>query len=377
MSDSIRLGFVGAGHRARRHIEEAYEIRSREYLLSDNYLNYPETEYKKYAETVPEWATDVSDMNPEVTALFDPDNEQLEMTTSLCEDNGDEPRVFESLETLLEFDGYDAVLICSPSHKHVDAAIPLIERDVDALCEKPLSNTLEGHDRIIEAAERSTNLFYPAYNLRSSPFFIRIKELLDQDAIGDLGMLSCHEVRGPFKDSYHYSQEQSGGALLDKNCHDFDLFNWYAESDPVRVSAFGGQHLLNQNTDIIDQATVTIEYENGVVGTLELCLYAPWSQRTRKYELRGTDGIVRSPEEETTIDRYSKDGHHRDSIETVGSHLGGDFVQMKRFLEGVEEDKAPPETLVEAKAAAAVAIAAEKAIREQRIVEINDDYSLR
>lgn len=377
MSDTVRLGFVGAGHRARRHISEAYEIRNREFFLCDNELNYPDITYEKYAETVPDWVTDVSDMNPEVTALFDPDDEQLEKSKAKCEDNGDRPEAFGTLDEFLQYDGYDAVLICSPSSNHVDSALPLTERDVDVLCEKPIASTLADHDRIIEAARASDNLFYPAYNLRSSPFFVRIKEMVEEGAIGDVGMMSCHEVRGPFKEGYHYSQEQSGGSLLDKNCHDFDLFNWYADADPVKVTAFGGQHFLNRNNDIIDQATVTVEYENDVVGTLELCLYAPWSQRTRKYELRGSEGILRSPEESTTIDQYSKDGHHRDSVETVGSHMGGDFVQMRRFLEGVLENKAPPETLVEAKKAAAVSIAAEKAIREGEVVEIDSEYDLR
>lgn len=377
MSDTIRLGFVGAGNRARVHIEQAYELRDREYFLCDNDLQYPENTYVNHAETVPEWVTDVSDLTPEVTALFDPNDSQLRQTQAVCDENGDDPAIFDSFEDFLRFDGYDAVLICSPSDSHIDAALPLLDRDVDILCEKPIATTLADHDRIIEAADQSDNLFYPAYNLRSSPFFIQLKELLEQNTIGDVGMLSCHEVRGPFKESYHYSQVRSGGSLLDKNCHDFDLFNWYLESDPVRVSAFGGQHALTRNTDIIDQATVIVEYDNGAIGTLELCLYAPWSQRTRKYELRGTEGLLRSPEESTTIDRYTQDGRHRDSIDTVGSHMGGDYVQMKRFLQGIREDRAPPETLEDAKKAAAVAIAAERAIQEREIIEIDSNYDLK
>lgn len=376
MSDTIRLGFVGTGHRSRAHLEQVYELRDRTYLFCDNDLDYPENTYENHARTAPDWVTDVSEVTPTVTALFDPDGRHLERTASTCADHGDEPALFDSLEAFLSEGVYDAVVVCSPSDAHVEPAIGLLERDVDVLCEKPLATTLADHDRIIDAAEGSSGSCYAAYNLRSSPFFAHLKDELDRGAIGRPGMLACQEVRGPFKESYHYSQARSGGALLDKNCHDFDLFNWYADADPVRVSAFGGQHVLERDTDVLDQATVIVEYENGVVGSLDLCLYAPWGQRTRRYELRGTEGVFRSPEEATTIERFASEGSHRTTIETVGSHMGGDYVQMHRFLSGVRGDADPPGTLLDAKKAAAVSIAAETAIRTGEVVTIDEAYDI-
>jgi predicted dehydrogenase len=371
-----RLGFVGTGNRARVHVEQVYALRDRRYAGTDD-AYATEHRYDTHAGAVPDWVESVADLEPRVTALFDPDPDQRARTRSLCAEHGDDPATFDSFEAFLDSGRFDAVVLVSPNDFHAEQAVALLRRDVDVLCEKPLADDLAGHDRIIAAADDSESFFYPAYNLRSAPFFARIKELLEEDAVGELGMVTCQEVRAPFKDSYHYAQERSGGALLDKNCHDFDLFNWYVDADPVRVSAAGGQHVLDRDASALDQASVVVEYENGVVGTLELCMYAPWGQRGRGYELRGSDGLLRSPEAEGAIDRYTRRGRDRLTVDTSGSHGGADAVQMRRFLRGLAGEAEPPGDLEDAKKAAAVALAGERAVETGESVRIDADYDIR
>jgi predicted dehydrogenase len=325
---------------------------------------------------VPDWVESVADLEPRVTALCDPDPGERGLTADLCAEHDEAPAEFDSLEAMRREGTYDAVVVTSPNDTHVEVVLPLLEEDVDLLCEKPIATTVEDHERIIDAVGGSSGAFYPAYNLRSSPYFRGIKELLGDGAVGELGMITCHEVRAPLVNGYRYSQERSGGALLEKNCHDFDLFNWYADADPVRVSAAGGQHVLDADTDILDQASVVVEYENGVVATLELCLYAPYDQRGRSYELRGSDGLLRSPEDETAIDHYSRDGRERIEVQASGGHAGADDVQFHRFLRTLAGEAEPPGDLEDAKKAAAVALAGERAVETGESVAIDDDYRL-
>lgn len=109
-------------------------------------------------------------------------------------------------------------------------------------------------------------------------------------------MLWCKEFRASFPPNpWFYSQEKSGGALVEKNCHHLDLFNWFAGSRPKKVFAMGGQHVIRagqptevgwwyvereghkpltvSDGEVIDNAWVTVEYESGARANLGVCLY--------------------------------------------------------------------------------------------------------
>jgi predicted dehydrogenase len=375
MTRTTSIGVVGAGGRGRSHVDCLYRLREREYLSESG---HPEV-YEEYAHTVPEWVESIDDLQPVITAICDPDPDERETALEACREHGDDPSEYADFDAFLEDGTYDAVIVASPNDVHTESVIPLLERDVDLFVEKPLAATLEGHDRIIDAAAESDSRVYMGFNLRSSPFFSRLKERVAEGEVGDLGMISCHEVRAPFNYGYRYTHARSGGSILEKNCHDFDLFNWYADSDPTRVSAFGGQHVLTEGTDALDHATVIVEYASGVRATLELCLYAPSSQRTRRYELRGSEGVLRAPEDDDTIEAFDYGTHDRLSIDAdnhSGGHGGADDPQLCRFLQYLRGEAKPLASLEDAKKASAVAIAAERAIREDAIVEIDEHYDV-
>ena len=383
MADSTAIGLVGAGHRIFELLKVLYDVRDRRYVMRDREVDdefwYSYGAYHEHADEFPAWETEVSDLSPSIVAIFDPSAESREQVAALCRDHGDEPNGYDSVDAFLDADEYDAVIVGSPNYTHVESVIPLMEREIDVLCEKPIATTLEDHDRIIDAANNSDGLFYTGFNLRTAPYFVRLKELLSNEVIGQLGMISCDEVRGPFDRGYRYSQEKSGGSILEKNCHDFDLFNWYAESDPVAVNAFGGQHVFKNQTDTVDQATITVEYESGLVATLELCLYAPFDQRVRSYEFRGSEGVMRSPEQEGTIDTIKQYENSRISVNTedFDNHMGGDRLELVRFLRCLRGEAEPPANPIDAKKASAIGIGAERSIQEGATVEIDDNYDIR
>lgn len=384
---SVRIGIVGSGSRGRSHIHEVYRIREQEHVgrdPKDGLMRSPQPVYEQYADRKPEWVDDISALRPTISAIYDPSDDSRRAAAASCRDHGGDPDLFDSYDAFLESAAYDAVIVASPNDTHVDVTTPLLERNVDVLCEKPLATTLEDYDELDEAVARSDGLFYTAFNMRSRPYYRKLKALVDADAIGELGMISCREVRTPFPDGHYYSQAESGGSILEKNCHDFDLMNWLTEADPVCVAAFGGQHVFTKDTDVNDHAVVIVEYESGVRASLDLCLYAPYGVRFseftghRDYELRGTEGVLKGVPDGTHIwelfTRWRREQFEGDQF--PGGHGGSDYLQLLRFLRCLRGEETPPASPIDAKKAAAIAIGAELSIQEGTVVEIDSNYDL-
>lgn len=381
---SVKLGIVGLGARGYWNLQCAYNIHERKYFLREpsetidgvHGGNDSESIYHKYAGEVPDWAEDISDLQITVSAIFDPDPAACKRAVDLCQDYGDDPTVFEDWEAFLASTEYDAAVVSTPNHTHPDIVIPLMNQGIDVFCEKPLATTLEDHDRIIDADRNNSGLFYVGFNMRHSPIWSKLRETIQRGEIGKLGMISVHEVRSPFPDGHYYTDEESGGSLLEKDCHDFDWFNSVVNADPVKVYALGGQHVFTENNDVNDHATVICEYENGVKATLELCLYAPFSQsHRRQLAIRGSEGVIRTPEDGEFV-IHTKNERIPIHIETEGSHGGADLRMwhdvLSAMIRGTERMASP----MDAKKASAIALGAEKAIKEDQVINILDNYEL-
>jgi predicted dehydrogenase len=200
----------------------------------------------------------------------------------------------------------DAIFISTPNFTHVPLALESLRARKHVFLEKPCGVTRQQCRRLVQAADTSGRVMMIGHELRYSPYFQQFKALVDAGEIGVPRMVWTREFRGPFqKKSKDWIQDDrcSGGALVDKNCHQFDLMNWWVGARPRRVAAFGGcavnlsgspgrdprvpgalpaGHSGPRETrpagpgehQVHDHATVSFEYANGVRGTLQLCLFA-------------------------------------------------------------------------------------------------------
>ena len=111
----------------------------------------------------------------------------------------------------------------------------------------------------------------------------------DAGACGALKMLSVREHRFPFLrkvDNWNRFSARTGGTLVEKCCHFFDLMRRIMHDEPKRIVASGGQdvnHLGETHStqskpsatpDILDNAFVIVEFENGARALLDLCMFA-------------------------------------------------------------------------------------------------------
>lgn len=180
-------------------------------------------------------------------------------------------------------------------------------------------------------------------------------------------------------DRWIIDDRRSGGAMVDKNGHHFDVMKWWLGARPKRVTAFGCKKFNNVTGDpdeVIDNAAVSIEFDNGVVGSLNLCMFAPGGGHEHlKLGVIGDGGLLETQLSKDTVSVYPKDKsgevnrvYHFAEGKSAG-HSG--FVEEhEAFLDSVTKGVRPLSDVRECADATLLAIAAEQSIRENRAVDV-------
>jgi len=309
---------------------------------------------------------------------------------------------FEDYRELLEQPEIEAVAIALPTHRHAEAAIAALEAGKHVLCEKPMALTIAECDRMIASANESAKILQIGLELRNAPNYRKLHELAASGVIGDPRLLWCHEFRLPFYkkvDDWIVQKRFSGGTLVDKNCHHFDLFNWLADSPPVRVAAIGGTDVAyaqgghnpvmekhwgshcdtRTEIDVLDNAWILVEYANGVRACLGLCMFSPYGNDALALGVIGSNGQLRSSESRYEIEQFGLDSAdsvvHRppiSSAEKKMSHRGAVLAEYRAFVNAIRSGTANPAGGEEGRLSLAVSLAAEKAVEKKRFVELSE-----
>jgi len=221
----------------------------------------------------------------EVVAIADPDatmqsaNQALAPAARLCT----------SLEQLLAVDDLDAVLIASPNYQHADQLLTVLAQcDLPILVEKPICTEFADVQRLAEAFAAHPAPVWVAMEYRYMPPVQLFREKLNEGVTGKLQMLSIIEHRFPFLekvDDWNRFNRYSGGTLVEKCCHYFDLMRLLIPSTPCRVYASGAANHNHQDEqyggqvpDIVDNAYAIVDFTGGQRAMLELCMFAEGSR---------------------------------------------------------------------------------------------------
>lgn len=167
--------------------------------------------------------------------------------------NIDEKYSVSTWEELLSFPKLaDFVLICTQDHMHMGPMLKAMELGYDILVEKPISPTKEELLTLKEKCSDYEGMISVCHVLRYSPFFTKIKEIIDEGTIGELINIQHMEsigfwhmahsfVRGNWRNS-----KESSPIVLAKTCHDFDILLWLTGKNCLRVSSFGSLRLFKE-----------------------------------------------------------------------------------------------------------------------------------
>ena len=184
-------------------------------------------------------------------------------------------KAYADFDAMLAKADLDSLIVATPNDLHCEMVLKAYEKGCDVFCEKPMATNIPDCVRMIEAADAADKLLMVGFCYRHANFFRKFVELAREEKIGPPLMLWCKEFRGFWGhtgDVWRLSQKRSGGAIVEKNCHHFDIFNWVAQALPKRVAAFGGNAVYT-DSESIDNAVVIVEYENGIRGELHLSLF--------------------------------------------------------------------------------------------------------
>lgn len=315
----------------------------------------------------------------------------------------------QSYDELLECD-LDAVIVATPDFLHEEHTLAALEKKLTVFVEKPLTLSIEGCDRILSEAVKNNARLYVGHNMRHMGFVRKMKELIDDGAIGEVKACWTRHFVGHGGDYYfrdwHAERRFSEGLLLQKGAHDFDVIHWLCGGFTRRVSAMGGltvygevkdrlppvkgprslalpqvrldvwppkrQRGLNHRIDVEDLSLVQMQLDNGVFAVYAQCHYTPdyW----RSYVVIGTEGRIENfgnGDGRTTVRLWNKRrrGYHDrgDAVFKIpvkaGGHGGADLAIMAEFCRFAREGGATATSPLAARESVATGCTATKSLR--------------
>jgi predicted dehydrogenase len=175
-------------------------------------------------------------------------------------------RSFSHLDAALE-QKPDAVFVTNPNSLHLSVALAAARAGCHLFIEKPLADSLEGVEELLDIVERQHLVAFVAYQFRFHPGLRWIKALLDERRLGRLA--AAHIVNGeylpdwhPYEDyrRSHAARRSLGGGALRIQTHEFDYALWLFGM-PRRIYAVGG-HLSGLEIDVEDSVSVLLSCED-------------------------------------------------------------------------------------------------------------------
>ncbi|MCX7887758.1 MAG: Gfo/Idh/MocA family oxidoreductase [Verrucomicrobiae bacterium] len=167
---------------------------------------------------------------------------QPEVEKQLSEQYG--ARLYPNFEAALADSTLDAVDICLPNDLHREFTVRALQAGKHVLCEKPIALTLEDADAMIAAARSAGRFLMIGHVWRFWPEVRKAKEALDAGVGGEPLAISARRMvsllAGTRGDrDWRHKPERSGGAVIDMQIHDLDMFCWFYGGRPVSVFSQG------------------------------------------------------------------------------------------------------------------------------------------
>lgn len=179
----------------------------------------------------------------EFVALVDHNPGRLKYAADYIKVN-DTCGLYEKFEEMIEEQKPDLIMVTTTDSTHHEFIVKALDHGIDVLTEKPMTTDEDKCQEILDAEIRSNRKVTVAFNYRWSPYNTKIKEMLDRGDIGDVvsvdfsWMLNTSHGASYFR-RWHGQREKGGTLLVHKSTHHFDLINWWLDSDPEEVFAYG------------------------------------------------------------------------------------------------------------------------------------------
>ena len=327
----------------------------------------------------------VSIADAEVVAISDPVSSSLEWGVACA---GHPVDTYHDHRQLLARDDLDAVVIASPNFTHAALLADVLDTDVAVMVEKPMCTTVPDCLEVRRRAQGRQALTWVGLEYRYIPAITVLLQQLADGVCGAMRMVSIREHRLPFLvkvGDWNRFTQNTGGTLVEKCCHFFDLMRLIAGADPTRVFASGGQDVNHLDEiydgrvpDILDNAFVIVDFANGVRGALDLCMFAEGGRFEQELTVVGDAGKLETtfPGERVFVGPRDKSGPHRvpaptpEDVPYPEFHGGASYLEHLRFIDCLRNGRPAEVTVEDGLWSVVMGAAAHRSIDQDRVVSI-------
>jgi predicted dehydrogenase len=360
-----------------------------------------------------------------LTALVDPNPQNRETFASLFGSGSAIGEYADAAEMFKQAD-LDAVILAPPNVYHAHDAELAISRGLHILLEKPVATTVEECRRLWRASKSSSRPSSVAvgFVLRYTPFYSKVKELVSSGALGSILAIDADENLGTdltnlFHKGWRRDDSLSGGFMVEKCCHDFDILNWLTDDHVDRVFSMakrthfvpqppGGRHsrfefsgdrrvddadfgdrtiseafftaskgsAYDFPADSPDHQAVVLDFDQGALGSFIACMGQP--RTNRRLRIFGTDGSLEGDIGDSKIVVHKPHGSGNGwevAVHAVdaekGNHHGGDAILADTFWRIVAKQREGARAgLREGIEAVVVALATQQSSASSRQVDV-------
>ncbi|MFE2488650.1 Gfo/Idh/MocA family protein [Streptomyces mirabilis] len=311
----------------------------------------------------------------------------------------------EDFDLMLRHERVDLVVVCTVDRTHDAYIVRALEAGCDVVPEKPMTTDADRARRILDARRRTGREVRVAFNYRYNPVHSAVREILASGGIGEVGsvhfewLLDLRHGADYFR-RWHREKANSGGLMVHKSTHHFDLVNWWLGTRPETVYAQGGlffygdtagrrrglarpytrthgspaarddpfavhladspalralyldaehedgyhrdQNVFGPGVTIEDDMAVLVRYASGATLTYHLTAYAPWEGY--RVCFNGSEGRLELLVEESTWSRPPVRTRTSGPVmhgAAVGDEAGRTELLLRRFWEPPQEVKVP------------------------------------
>jgi predicted dehydrogenase len=327
-----------------------------------------------------------------VTAVADPEQAMLDWIVQAAGDDGPKLATFADPRELLASGLIDVVVVASPNDTHRTVLDDVFDHpQLHVLVEKPLCTTVADCLEVAERARHHEGIVWVGLEYRYMPPVARLRSVVQNGELGRVHMVAIREHRFPFLQKvgdWNRFSRRTGGTLVEKCCHFFDLMNLLVNDRPIRISASGGQAVNHLDEiydgevpDILDHAFVIVDYAGGARASLDLCMFAEGSEHQEELSVVGDLGKAEAflPSSEFRIGR--RDGGRPavvshvvrdDRVAYEGFHHGASYLEHLDLLAAVRGGGTPAVGVDEGVLSVAMGVAAHRAIDEARVVALDE-----
>lgn len=232
----------------------------------------------------------------------------------------------EQFDDMIRRQKVDCVIVTSVDRTHHRYIIRAMELGCDVICEKPMTVDAGKCQAILDAVQRTGKKLTVTFNYRYAPRNTRIRQLIAEGAIGDV--ISVHfewlldtKHGADYFRRWHRDKRNSGGLMVHKATHHFDLVNWWIDSVPETVFGFGGLKFYGRANAEARGVTKFYDRAHGHANAKD----DPFALHLEKEdELR-----------EMYLAAEQEDGYHRDqSVFGDGISIEDDMAVLVRYRSG-------------------------------------------